>query len=563
MEPVPFAQWELRPELVAALAEQGITVPTPVQQRCWPLVQAGRDLLVQSRTGTGKTLAFGLPILERLTQGPGPVEALVVLPTRELAMQVANALGRLGVSPALLYGGGAYSEQLRALRSGARIVVGTPGRLCDHLTRGTLDLSGCRTLVLDEADEILDLGFADELDRLLEALPSERQSLLFSATLAPDMQALAARTLRNPETVAVSTGLSVAVEIRHVAYEVHREFRSDALSNVLYVERPDLAIIFCHTRAETEELAERLRGDGFQAAALHGDMAQAERTRTLNSFRRRQLRLLVATDVAARGIDVRGITHVFNLAVPQSAETYDHRVGRTGRAGDHGMAVTFVAPRDAMRFRRLLAAAKVELEVRRLPQAEDVRRRLRESYHETMCRRLADGVDPGLRVLAEELLAYMEPVDALMALLGGDAAAAAVLGAGLEVPVPKPPRPVAPPARKPAGPPARRGACQIQISVGRRDGVITATLVRLLRGATGLPAHAFGSIVINPHSSVVEVPAQEAERIAHLLEGYPHAGGVLKARPLSTAPVRSFAAPAHRSPQRRQERPFRKVAAQR
>ncbi len=560
MEPVPFAQWDLRPELVAGLAEQGITVPTPVQQRCWPLVQAGRDLLVQSRTGTGKTLAFGLPILQHLTAGPGPVEALVVLPTRELAMQVANALGRLGASLALLYGGGAYSEQLRALRSGARIVVGTPGRLCDHLTRGTLDLSGCRTLVLDEADETLDLGFAEELDRLLQALPAERQSLLFSATLAPDMQALAAKTLRDPETVAVSTGLSVAVDIRHVAYEVHREFRSDALSNVLHVERPDLAIIFCHTRAETEELAERLRGDGFQAAALHGDMAQAERTRTLNAFRRRQLRLLVATDVAARGIDVRGVTHVFNLAVPQSAETYVHRVGRTGRAGDHGMAVTFVPARDAMRFRRLLHAAKVDLEVRRLPQAEDVRRRLRESYHETMCRRLAEGVDPGLRVLAEELLAYMEPVDALLALLGGDPAAAAVLGAGLEVPVPRPARPAVPATRKAPAPPAPQGARQVQINVGRRDGLVKAGLVRLLRSATGLPTHAFGAIIINPHSSVVEVPAQEAERLAHLLEGYPYGSGLLKARPLPEGPGAGRVAPQGRRPQSRQDRPQRRVA---
>jgi len=452
------------------------------------------------------------------------------------------------------------------LRAGARSVVGTPGRRCDHLSRGTLDLSTCRTLVLDEADEILDLGFADELDRLLEALPAQRQSLLFSATLAPDMQALAAKTLRNPETVAVSTGLSVAVEIRHVAYEVHREFRSDALSNVLHVESPELAIIFCHTRAETEELAERLRGDGFQSAALHGDMAQAERTRTLNAFRRRQLRLLVATDVAARGIDVRGVTHVFNLAVPQSAETYIHRVGRTGRAGDSGMAVTFVAPRDAMRFRRLLASAKVELQVRPLPQADDVRRRLRESYHGTVCRRLAEGVDPGLRVLAEELLAYMEPADALCALLGGDPAAQAVLGAGLEVPVPRMPRAAAPVARsnasRAAASPTGPGTRQVQVNVGRRDGLILATMVRLLRSATGMPARAFGSITLFPHSSVVEVRADEAERVAHLLEGHSFGSGVLKARCLPAGPARVHA-PVPHVPRHRARNPQapRRVAA--
>ncbi|HEY9724245.1 MAG TPA: DEAD/DEAH box helicase, partial [Oscillatoriaceae cyanobacterium] len=293
-----FTDWELRPELLEGLARQELTNPTPVQQQAFPLVLEGRDLLVQSRTGTGKTLAFGLPILQRLSPEPGPVTALVVLPTRELAQQVSGALGRLakplGVEIATLFGGGSYRDQLRALR-GARLVVGTPGRLCDHLERGSLDLSACTTLVLDEADEMLDMGFADELDRILTALPAERQSLLFSATMASEMRALAQKTLRDPITLAISSGLTAAPEIRHVGYEVFPDHKIDALVNVLHAERPELAIVFCHTKAETQDLATRLQDEGFKASHLNGDLPQVERTRTLGAFRRRQITILVAT----------------------------------------------------------------------------------------------------------------------------------------------------------------------------------------------------------------------------------------------------------------------------
>ncbi|MFN3431453.1 MAG: DEAD/DEAH box helicase, partial [Candidatus Sericytochromatia bacterium] len=246
MNIVPFPQWELRQELLDGLAAQGFTEPTPVQQEAFPLVLAGRDLLVQSRTGTGKTLAFGLPILQRIQGTPGPVEALIVLPTRELALQVSSALSRLarplGVEIATLYGGGSYRDQNRALNGGARLVVATPGRLCDHIDKGSVNLTQCRTLVLDEADEMLDMGFADELDKILNAVNDDRQSLLFSATMAPEMRTLAEKTLRNPHTLAISSGLTAAPSIEHVAYEVFREHRLDALLNVLHAEQPHLAI---------------------------------------------------------------------------------------------------------------------------------------------------------------------------------------------------------------------------------------------------------------------------------------------------------------------------------
>jgi ATP-dependent RNA helicase DeaD len=563
---VPFTQWELRQELLDGLAAQGFVEPTPVQQEAFPLVLAGRDLLVQSRTGTGKTLAFGLPILQRVQGTPGPVEALIVLPTRELALQVSSALSRLarplGVEIATLYGGGSYRDQNRALNGGARLVVATPGRLCDHIDRGSINLTQCRTLVLDEADEMLDMGFADELDKILNAVNEDRQSLLFSATMAPEMRVLAEKTLRNPHTLAISSGLTAAPTIEHVAYEVFREHRLDALTNVLHAEQPHLAIVFCHTKAETEELADRINKEGFKAAHLNGDLPQAERTRTLNNFRRRAIQVLVATDVAARGIDVKGVSHVFNLGVPQNPETYIHRVGRTGRAGASGQAVTFVAPRDASRFRRMLQNSGVSIQARPLPQAEEVRKRLRERYHEVVTARVAEGTDERLRVLAQELLTYMEPLDLVSSLLQGDERASAVLEAGLDVPVPQV-RPVRQaradvartdgPAKGPRAPRAERtgefqpklgkdgkplrklsehhepGMTRIWLNQGKANRLAPGRLVQMVCAASGLKGDAVGAIAIHAHFAFFDVKEAEAPRVVDLLNGLSFQGKKLKA----------------------------------
>lgn len=531
-----FSAWGLPAEIVKRLTERGITTPTDVQERCWGPVAAGRDLLVQSPTGTGKTLAFALPIMNKLAGNEG-VEVLVVLPTRELAMQVAGVFGFLGVQVALLYGGSGYNQQFAALAKNSPVVVGTPGRICDHISRGSLKLKTCHTLVLDEADEMLDMGFAEDLERINEMLPSKRQSLLFSATMLSSMEELASKTLRSPERIAVSTGLTVASEIGHYAYEVEREHRQDALSNILHVEQPNAAIIFCHTKAETEELAERLIGEGFKAATLHGDMAQAERSRTLNSFRRRSIELLVATDVAARGIDVRGISHVFNLAVPRSAEIYIHRVGRTGRAGEAGKAITLVAPRDAGRFRRLLQSAHISLETVPIPQADEVKQALRQGLHAQLCKRLEVSIDPAYTALAGELLAYMEPQDALAALLSTNEQARAVICGGLTVPIPKKRVPREPRTQSEKSsarrekPRPRRNMVNIQINVGRRDGYEPVTLLKLLVEASGRPAVVFDSLEVQAHSSFVKVPEEHSEAILKSLSAISMGNGHLKARP--------------------------------
>lgn len=569
--PTAFADWELRPELQAGLAEQNLVTPTPVQEASFPAVLEGRDLLVQSRTGTGKTLAFGLPILQRLDKGPGRIEALVVLPTRELALQVAMALGKmarpLGFDVAALFGGGSYRDQLRAIGNGARIIVGTPGRLVDHLERGRLDLSSCTTLVLDEADEMLDMGFAEELEKILGALPAERQTLMFSATMAPGTSDLAAKSLKNPMTIALSQGGKSAPEITHVAYECFADKKTDALVNVLHADQPGLAIVFCHTKIETEQIAERLREEGFSAGFLNGDLPQEARTRTLNAFRRGLIDVLVATDVAARGIDVKGVSHVYNLGVPRDPESYIHRVGRTGRAGASGVAATFVPPRDAARFRRMLMNAGVKIEARPLPQAADVRKKLREIFHEDLTSRVQAGPDAQLASLAEELLGYIEPQDLVAALLAGNDAAKATLTAGTDVMAPRKPErapradrqdyPVRPgdvrehfekegPPRKvrertgddggPRERPLRKlsehnepGFKRIWLNQGKAHKLMPGGLVKLVCSVAGIKGDAVGAIAIHPFFSFFDVRESEAERVVGLLNGLNQKGKALKA----------------------------------
>lgn len=573
MESLPFAEWPIRAELRLVLDDQGLVNPTAVQSASFERVRAGGDMLVRSGTGTGKTLAFGLPLLDRLaddaTPSRGP-SVLVVLPTRELAIQVGTVLGKYGRAVrrevATLFGGGSYRDQLRALQHGARVVVGTPGRLCDHLERGSLDLKNCHTLVLDEADEILDLGFAEELDKLLTALPADRQTLLFSATLTDETKRLAAKTLRDPETLALGGESQPAPEIKHVAFSVFPDQKTEALVNVLHVERPTLAILFCHTKAETESLAARLAEEGFSAAYLNGDMAQAERTRTLNAFRRGRLDLLVATDVAARGIDVKGVSHVINLGVPRDPATYVHRVGRTGRAGASGRAITFVPGRDAMRFKKMLANAGVALDMQPLPQAADVRKRLREVLHEGLHTRTAAGADPEFMALAQELLAYHEPLDLVAALLAGDETAQAAMIAGRDVPVPSspvkaprmdgPPRPMASGDRGPmAGPPGERpafeprtgreprdgreprklrehhepGMQRIWLNQGKMDQLAPGRLVQLLCSAGGLTSQQIGAIAIHTHFCFFDVSESEANRVVTTLNNINQRGRPFKA----------------------------------
>lgn len=355
-ENIKFRDFALNEDIQRGLADMGYERPTPVQAAAIPEVIKGKDLLVQAKTGSGKTLGFGLGVLQRIDPNSYDVQALVIVPTRELAIQVAEELSRAGAHMRLMvgaiYGGTKMDTQYTDLEW-SQIIVGTPGRLRDHLTRGNLHLSTCRMVILDEADEMLDMGFKDDLEFLLAALPKERQSLLFSATFPGPIEAIARRYMKNPQKIAVSTGLTTPVDIKHRFIKTTESQKIDTLIKLLKLENPHLGIIFCKRKSETTVVARKLRHAGLLATYINGDMNQAQRIAALESFKRGDVNLLVATDVAARGLDITGISHVINLQVPDNTETYVHRSGRTGRAGNKGTAITLVTPAEERDFLRV------------------------------------------------------------------------------------------------------------------------------------------------------------------------------------------------------------------
>ncbi|HYO55845.1 DEAD/DEAH box helicase, partial [Archangium sp.] len=380
-----FEQLGLGPALVEALSGLGYEEPTPIQRAALPPLLAGKDLLGIAATGTGKTAAFALPLLQRITPGkrePFSTSALVLVPTRELAMQVAEAIHRygqkLGVSVLPLYGGQPIGQQLRVLKRGVDVIVATPGRALDHLQRQSLLLDSVRTVVLDEADEMLDMGFAEDLEAILEATPEEHQTALFSATLPPRIASIAERHLHAPvhvriakEKVAPGTG----PRVRQVAYIVPRAFKDATLGRVLDVEAPTAAIVFCRTRTEVDELTVSLNGRGWRAQALHGGMDQTQRDRVLKQFKTHAVELLIATDVAARGLDIEKLSHVVNYDVPNAPEAYVHRIGRTGRAGREGVAITLAEPREHRLLRNIEKLTGQRIEVATVPTVADLRAR--------------------------------------------------------------------------------------------------------------------------------------------------------------------------------------------
>ena len=381
----PFAALGLPAPLLRALAEVGYEAPSPIQAATIPPLLDGRDLIGQAQTGTGKTAAFALPVLARIAAGrqdtgsPSP-QALVLAPTRELAIQVAEAFQKYarhlpGFHVAPIYGGQHYGPQLQALRRGAQVVVGTPGRVIDHLERGSLDLSALRTLVLDEADEMLRMGFIDDVEAVLKKIPDTRQVALFSATMPAPIRRIAQTYLRDPVEIAIKATTATAANIRQRYWAVSGLHKLDALTRILEAEPFDAMIVFSRTKLGTEELADKLSARGFAAAAINGDMDQKQRERTIQRLRDGQVDILVATDVAARGLDVERISHVLNYDIPYDTESYVHRIGRTGRAGRSGEAIVFVAPRERGMLRAIERATRQPIEPMALPSVASVNER--------------------------------------------------------------------------------------------------------------------------------------------------------------------------------------------
>ncbi|MBU0953082.1 MAG: DEAD/DEAH box helicase [Nanoarchaeota archaeon] len=350
-----FADMQLDERLVRAVNEMGYETPTAIQEKAIPILKKGHDMIAQSETGSGKTAAFGLPILEKIEQGKG-IQALIVTPTRELAEQIAKEFTKfaahLSITHVLTYGGVSINPQIDNLKR-AEIVIGTPGRILDHLNRRTMNLSGVRFLVLDEADRMLDMGFIDDVEKIINTTPKTRQTMLFSATMPYEIVKLSKRYLRNPQTIATKTHVERDF-LEQVYYDVMRPEKYSLLVHLLHKEKPSLAMVFCATREQSDLVAKNLKKDGIEAKAIHGGLTQHRRNTIMEGFHGGKIHVLVCTDVAARGLDVKNVSHIFNYDLPKTSDDYTHRIGRTARAGEKGKAIALLSPEDHQSMRRIL-----------------------------------------------------------------------------------------------------------------------------------------------------------------------------------------------------------------
>lgn len=514
----PFRALGIDPKLAAALTALGYEEPTPIQREAIPPLLAGRDLLGQAATGTGKTAAFALPLLQRLGPGtppPSKPAVLVLVPTRELAMQVAEAFHRygraLGAATVPIYGGQEFAQQIRVLRRGVHVVVATPGRALDHMRRSTIDLSGVRAIVLDEADEMLDMGFAEEIEAILSAAPAQRQTALFSATMAPRIAKIAERHLQDPVRIVLAreaTPKGTLPKVRQTAYLVPRAQKIAALGSVLDLEAPALALVFCRTRHEVDSLAESMAGRGYRALALHGGMTQAQRDRAMARTRAGSVDLLVATDVAARGLDIEQISHVINFNVPESPGAYVHRIGRTGRAGRGGVAITLLEPRETRMLRTIEQLTKQRIEMAQLPTAVDIRATKLEQTRAALRTTLTTGDLDGYRGIVESLAAEYDPI----AVAAAAVKLAHLAGAGAgeaEIDTPRPVSPAVPVKPRPGA----AGMGRIYVGAGRKAKMRPADLVGAIVNEAGLPASAIGAIEVADRFTLVEVPEEQLDQV--------------------------------------------------
>jgi ATP-dependent RNA helicase DeaD len=371
-----FSDFNLSAELEKALSQMGFEEPTPIQAQALPLVLQGKDIIGQAQTGTGKTTAFGVPLIERARVDEPNIQGLVLAPTRELAVQVAEELNRIGQIKGIrtlpIYGGQDISRQMRALKNRPHIIAATPGRLMDHIDRKTIKLQNIHTVVLDEADEMLNMGFIEDIEKILSGIPDERQTLLFSATMPRRIQTLAEKFMQSPELVKVQAKEMTVKNIEQHYLEVQEKQKFDVLCSLLDLQSPELAIIFGRTKKRVDELVEGLAKRGYSAEGIHGDIPQTKRDQVIRRFKEQTIDIMVATDVAARGLDISGVSHVYNFDVPQDPESYVHRIGRTGRAGAKGIAISFITPREIDHLRVIESVTKSKLEKKPIPSFRDV-----------------------------------------------------------------------------------------------------------------------------------------------------------------------------------------------
>ncbi len=511
MKETTFAELGLQEGTLRALTDLGFETPTPIQALAIPVLIKGGDLIGIAQTGTGKTAAFGLPLIEKIDAGQSATQALILAPTRELAMQVAKGLHEFaryaGLRVVPVYGGQPIDRQFRALRAGAQVVVGTPGRVLDHLRRGSLRLDEVKTCVLDEADEMMALGFTEDMEAILAELPETRQLAFFSATMAPRVLAITNKFLRNPKTVEIIAKQRTLETTNQTYYEVPPGKKQEALARVIDMETPGSTIVFCRTRLETAELSESLQLHGYNAEPIHGDMNQAERERVLRRFREGLADLLVATDVAARGLDIDSVTHVINYDVPWDAEQYIHRIGRTGRAGRKGDAITLVYHRELRQLANIERLIGSKIAPARIPSVADIASRRRAAFVESLRETLESGefesMLPPVGQLSEEYDALEVAAAALHMLWkerhqNEQVQAQEEVFADYEQP--------------------EVGMVRIYVGMGRHDGLRPGDLVGCITNEAGLTGKQIGVIDIMDSSAFVEVPIEMGNQVVDALK---------------------------------------------
>jgi len=503
-----FGNIELSKKLLSAVSDMGFEEPSPIQAQTIPLLLEGHDVIGQAQTGTGKTAAFGIPTIEKVIDASHHIQALVLTPTRELAIQIAEEFNKIGkykrVKTLPIYGGQAIDRQIRALRYGVQIVVGTPGRLLDHIRRGTVKFGDVHTLILDEADEMLDMGFVDDIESIMSNLPSEgRQTLLFSATMPAPILKLAGKYMNNPQKVTISREHLTVPLIDQYYYETREKL--DGLCRILDVEETGKLIIFCRTKKGVDDLAASLMARGYLAAGLHGDLSQQQRDRVMKKFREGRIDILIATDVAARGIDIDDITHVINYDIPQDHEAYVHRIGRTGRAGKKGVAITLINPREYRQLRLIERLTKSKIVRRELPSPADILERQRDIVKERLQKVLTQGKYGDYHTIISDLVADDGGYDLV------DVAAAA-LKLAVEGDKESADEPVAASGRfeDTGGAP---GMVRLFLNIGRAQKIRPEDVVRAIASEADIPGNVIGVINIYERFTFVEVPEDVAERV--------------------------------------------------
>lgn len=536
-----FNDFQISEPIKRAIKDMGFEEPSPIQEKAIPVILEGGDVIGQAQTGTGKTAAFGIPVVDKVTSDRF-VQALILTPTRELAIQVSGELQKLSAHKNIrtlpIYGGQSIGHQIRALKQGVQVAIGTPGRILDHLRRQTLKLDRVHTIVLDEADEMLDMGFVDDIEAILREVKAERQTLLFSATMPPAIKKLSRKYMSAPKTVTINKGEVTAPLINQMYYKVLERNKVDSLCRIIDSEDVELGILFCRTKKGVAELAEALQARGYLADGLHGDLTQSQRDAVMKKFRDSSIEFLIATDVAARGIDVENVSHVINYDIPQDPESYVHRIGRTGRAGRKGLALTLVTPREMKHLRSIEQEIKMSIPSQDVPTIEDVVEKQQNSWKKLIsdtiaaCGKEAELFSP----LVQEVLAEHSPEEVVSALLRMNFSTdSSTDEAGYNF-------------GETGG---AKGMVRFFINVGRNVNMTPKILTEEISELVGIPSKTVGRIDIFENFTFVEVPEEVAPFVYEALRYSRINGARVNLEPAKPRPKRERRTPTASTPSTR------------